>query len=78
MPVGAPELLAGVALDLAFGDPQWMPHPVRGIGRLADAAERFWRKIMKLTVRSTGAHPSRRAHNLLAVAATVFATTADR
>lgn len=31
---------------------------------------------MKLAVRSTGAHPWRRAHNLLAVAATVFATTA--
>lgn len=26
------ELLAGVALDLALGDPRWMPHPVRAIG----------------------------------------------
>jgi putative esterase len=31
---------------------------------------------MKLGVRSTGVHPWRRAHNLLAVAATVFATQA--
>ena len=31
---------------------------------------------MKLAVRSTGAHPWLRAHILLAVAATVFATTA--
>ena len=31
---------------------------------------------MKLAVRSTGAHPWRRARNLLAVAATVFATPA--
>src|SRR5512143_1450748 len=31
---------------------------------------------MKLAVRSADAHPWRRAHNLLAVAATVFATTA--
>jgi hypothetical protein len=31
---------------------------------------------MKLAVLSTGAHPWRRAHNLLAVAAMVFATTA--
>jgi len=31
---------------------------------------------MKLAVRSTGAHPWRRAHNLLAIAATVFATPA--
>lgn len=37
------ELLAGVALDLAFGDPAWLPHPVRGIGWLALRAERFWR-----------------------------------
>src|SRR6185369_757474 len=36
----------------------------------------FWRKIMKLALRSTGAHPWRRAHNLLVIAATVFATTA--
>ncbi len=26
------ELLAGVALDLALGDPPWLPHPVRAIG----------------------------------------------
>ncbi|MBZ5655424.1 MAG: hypothetical protein LAO56_09105, partial [Acidobacteriia bacterium] len=32
--------------------------------------------MMKLAVRSTGAHPWRRALSLLAVAATVFATTA--
>jgi len=31
---------------------------------------------MKLAIRSAGAHPWRRMHNLLAVAATVFATTA--
>ena len=37
------ELLAGVALDLAFGDPQWLPHPVRGIGWLARKAEKLWR-----------------------------------
>jgi hypothetical protein len=31
---------------------------------------------MTLVVRSTGAHPWRRAHNLLAAAATLFATPA--
>jgi adenosylcobinamide-phosphate synthase len=36
------ELLMGVACDLAFGDPPSLPHPVRGIGLLAGAAERFW------------------------------------
>jgi adenosylcobinamide-phosphate synthase len=38
------ELLAGVAADLAWGDPQWLPHPVRAIGLWANAAETFWRK----------------------------------
>src|SRR5215469_9583272 len=36
---------------------------------------RFWRKIMKLAVCSTGTHPWRRAHNLVTVALTVFAAT---
>lgn len=26
------ELVAGVALDLALGDPRWLPHPVRALG----------------------------------------------
>jgi adenosylcobinamide-phosphate synthase len=30
-------------LDLVFGDPQWLPHPVRGVGKLASVAEKFWR-----------------------------------
>jgi adenosylcobinamide-phosphate synthase len=36
-------LLAGVALDLALGDPRRLPHPVRGIGRLAKQLERLSR-----------------------------------
>jgi adenosylcobinamide-phosphate synthase len=38
-----PELLAGVALDLAIGDPQWLPHPVRGFGWIVARMERVWR-----------------------------------
>ena len=37
------DLLAGVALDLALGDPRWLPHPVRGIGWLISRSERVWR-----------------------------------
>jgi len=37
------ELLAGVGLDLLIGDPQWFPHPVRGLGWLAVRLERCWR-----------------------------------
>jgi adenosylcobinamide-phosphate synthase len=38
------ELLAGVGLDLALGDPRWMPHPVRGIGWLISRSEHIWRR----------------------------------
>jgi adenosylcobinamide-phosphate synthase len=34
------ELLAGVGLDLAFGDPRWMPHPIRGFGWVAARLDR--------------------------------------
>lgn len=44
MLVRSGELLAGVALDLAWGDPQWLPHPVRAIGKSAEWAEPFWRR----------------------------------
>ena len=33
------QVLAAVALDLALGDPRWLPHPVRGIGWLAARLE---------------------------------------
>ena len=32
------QILIAVAIDLLLGDPPWLPHPVRGIGRLALAA----------------------------------------
>lgn len=41
--VTATPLVVGVALDLALGDPRWLPHPVRGIGWLAEVAERSFR-----------------------------------
>jgi adenosylcobinamide-phosphate synthase len=37
------EVLAGVGLDLLFGDPRWLPHPVRGLGWLITRLESFWR-----------------------------------
>lgn len=33
-------LLGACALDLVIGDPRWLPHPVRWIGRLIDKLER--------------------------------------
>ncbi len=36
-------LAAGFLLDLLIGDPLWLPHPVRGIGKLIAWTERFLR-----------------------------------
>lgn len=38
------QILAAVVLDLLLGDPQWLPHPVRGIGRLAASLESLTRR----------------------------------
>ena len=35
-------LLAGVILDWLVGDPYWMPHPIRLIGRTIGALDRAW------------------------------------
>lgn len=48
------ELAAGVALDLALGDPQWLPHPVRAVGWFARVAERLLRAT-RLPLRIAGA-----------------------
>jgi adenosylcobinamide-phosphate synthase len=37
--------IIGAALDLLLGDPQWLPHPIRGIGLLISAMERTLRKL---------------------------------
>ena len=29
------QLACGVAADLLFGDPRWLPHPIVGVGNLA-------------------------------------------
>lgn len=39
------ELLTGASLDLLLGDPSWIPHPVRGIGRMVAFLERLLRRI---------------------------------
>ncbi len=44
-------LLAGFMLDCLFGDPYWLPHPIRLFGRLISAGEKKFnsgeRKILK-------------------------------
>ncbi|MCI8538084.1 MAG: cobalamin biosynthesis protein CobD [Oscillospiraceae bacterium] len=44
-------LALGFALDLMFGDPHWMPHPVRAIGRLISSLEPPLRKLFPKTER---------------------------
>ena len=53
MTVSAWEFAAAAALEAAFGDPRWMPHPIRGIGWLITRAETFWRWT-KLPLRFAG------------------------
>ena len=38
------QVVAALLVDLALGDPRWLPHPVRGIGRLADGLETLARR----------------------------------
>lgn len=40
------QILAAVILDLLLGDPCWLPHPARGIGRLAAWAEPRARRLI--------------------------------
>jgi adenosylcobinamide-phosphate synthase len=51
--VSGRDVVAGVLLDLAIGDPPWLPHPVRGIGWLATVSERMWRAT-ELPLRTAG------------------------
>lgn len=38
-------LVAAFALDLALGDPRWLPHPIRGFGWFVARWETFWRAL---------------------------------
>ncbi|UWX58408.1 adenosylcobinamide-phosphate synthase CbiB [Chlorobaculum sp. MV4-Y] len=42
-------------LDLLFGDPQWFPHPVRLVGKLASSTEELFRGMSFLPLRMAGA-----------------------
>jgi len=45
---------AAFLLDLLLGDPQWFPHPVRLVGKLATATERLFRGMRFLPLRVAG------------------------
>lgn len=39
------QILGAVVLDLIFGDPRWLPHPVRLMGRLITVLENLFRNV---------------------------------
>lgn len=43
MRVTRKQVLAGATLDLALGDPEWLPHPIRGLGLFIQKTEGCWR-----------------------------------
>lgn len=43
--ISASTLLIAYALDWLIGDPPWLPHPVRWMGRMIEAGERLLRKF---------------------------------
>ncbi|HEX3229952.1 MAG TPA: cobalamin biosynthesis protein [Pyrinomonadaceae bacterium] len=44
----SPELLAlAYSLDWLIGDPAWVPHPVRWMGRMTAAGERLLRNVTR-------------------------------
>ncbi|QOR39479.1 cobalamin biosynthesis protein CobD [Billgrantia diversa] len=47
-------LCGAILLDLVFGDPRWLPHPVVAMGRLIDALERRWNQGSSLARRLKG------------------------
>ena len=40
------QILAAFGVDLLLGDPRWLPHPVKCIGRFAVALERPLRRVI--------------------------------
>lgn len=40
-------LPAAFALDALIGDPRYLPHPIRWMGRAIERSEPFWRRTVK-------------------------------
>jgi adenosylcobinamide-phosphate synthase len=64
-------ILAAFIVDFIFGDPHWLPHPVRGIGWLVQRGESFLRNH----ARSPGAEKNAGIVLVVFVVATTYALT---
>ena len=42
-------ILVGFGMDLLWGDPRWIPHPVVLIGKLISTLERILRRVLPAT-----------------------------
>ncbi|MGI6218113.1 MAG: adenosylcobinamide-phosphate synthase CbiB [Coriobacteriales bacterium] len=51
MPVHLLALIFGFLLDLIFGDPEWLPHPIRAIGKMISGLEDPLRHVFPATAR---------------------------
>lgn len=65
-------LLASYALDWLIGDPEWMPHPVRGMGWTIATGERILRKL------GSGKHWELASGGLLAASVPLVSALAAR
>ncbi len=67
-------LTAAYLLDLAIGDPKWLPHPVRGIGWTIEKMEKILRRSEVRSQRSEVKKVTEKLSGVLLVATVVGAT----
>lgn len=60
-------ICCGFALDLIFGDPLWLWHPVMGIGKVITLSDRFLRKAFKIRAEREADRGKKRAAGALLV-----------
>ena len=69
-------ICAGYILDLIFGDPHWLWHPVRGIGKIIEWAERGLRRLFGIRPEKETDIGKKKAAGILLVLVVLTATLA--
>lgn len=65
-------IACGFALDLIFGDPLWLWHPVMGIGKVISCSDRVLRKLFGIREEREKDREKKRAAGVLLVLVTLF------